>query len=322
LDDAPVDEENIDIGPKFMFDDYDDYDDYDNFGYNTNNILTIGNNNIYNTNYDDKIKLYSNNHILNKNKSLNILNIKFSPIKFLKHVKEFCEKIAVNLTKLEYSFDAKAYNLKSFGELFNYIEQKIKEINFCFEKNFQDNLEKMTEKLANKLFELVTNIDIQTGSNKYLSGEYDYFRLKNIAKDNIKEYLMPAIESKVYENISEILFEKFSYDFNYKLIEHITLFIGKNKSIRNLILKKVKENTDICYNKIKQNLFYEKDDYQVVDLNSNIFTNNEQKNINQKNLENDNHNNKKKNEPKKKVDNKDMKEIISKNKNLDFDEDE
>ena len=140
----------------------------------------------------------------------------------------------------------------------------------------------MSQQLAEKLSFLIADIDSKIGPTNYLSGEYNFSILKNISKENIKEYIKPLIESRIYEEISETLFEIFAYDFREKLLGNLYQLIETNKSINNLFSKKVKDDTEVCYNKIKSNILYEIDDeYKIINFNQN---NNEIKeNVNNKN---------------------------------------
>jgi len=158
---------------------------------------------------------FDNKLILNKNKYLANKNIKFTSNKFVKYIQDLYVQVALKMINLNNSNDINKkinINKNSFKEILNCIQQKIEEIKKYFEENFKNKLEELSEKAEN-LHNLISKIDFQMGNeNYYLSGAYDHYRLKKIAKENINELWKPEIQSKVYENICEIICYKFSED--------------------------------------------------------------------------------------------------------------
>jgi len=228
---------------------------------------------------------FSNNDIIDKNHNLLNENIKYTKKKFIEYVKNFCQKISLDLIAINHSVEGKVNNSLSFKELFDYIEKVIKAVESIFEDIFKNNLDSLSEKLAKKLNDLITKIGVRSGCGNYLAGEYNHYRLNDIARSNIEKYYMPIIKSKVFENINEHLFYKFANDFSSKLINQIDDLITNNKDINQVFMKKLKETTDNIYNNIKENIEYENDDFENVysnEINNYNYKNNQpQNNCNQ-----------------------------------------
>ena len=107
----------------------------------------------------------------------------------------------------------------------------------------------------------------------YLAEQIDYkYKTKNIsqirhqllAKTYLENSFKPLVESKIYEKISGNLFNLFAEAFMNKLLEHFEDIVMNNKIIFNYFENQGKENTKKCFENIKKNLHYEKDDYEYV----------------------------------------------------------
>ena len=141
------------------------------------------------------------------------------------------------------------------------IEEKTNNVKEKFEKIFYDKLESSEIKLAENLLEFNTNLDSKY-KIMYLNSKYNFNELKRQAKDNILKDLKPLIENKIYKEMSKILFDKFALEFSKKVSEIFHDLLCNNKKIKEIFKEKGKETGNICYNKIKGNLKYNKDDLE------------------------------------------------------------
>ena len=130
-----------------------------------------------------------------------------------------------------------------------------------FEKVFDFLLLNITNNLAEEFIDYVHEFE-----NCYqistLSSKYNYNELKRLAKNCIIKDFKPLIIDVLLREISQILFDKFSYKFAKELLVCFHELLKKHKKIKEIFTVRGAENTITCMKKIKNLMNYPKDDYE------------------------------------------------------------
>ena len=223
---------------------------FNNNLYNQNNAL----NNIQLDNYNNNG--FMNNYIEYNTPSFEAnLKIKYSFDKFIRFSNKFCSSLALNLLDK----NNKLLNMAAFTPIINIMNEEIYKIRNIILKLYNEKLPSLIQNLESKLIYLAEQIDY-----KYKTKNISQIRHQLLAKTYLENSFKPLIESKIYEKISGNLFNAFAETFMNKLLEHFEDIVMNNKIVFDYFEKQGKENTKQCFENIKKNLHYDRDDYEYV----------------------------------------------------------
>ena len=213
-------------------------------------------NNIQSGNYNNSGFMNSNFLEYNNTPSFESnLKIKYSFDKFIRFSNNFCISLALNLLNK----NNKSLNKSAFSPVINIMNEEIQKIRNIIFKLYNEKLPSLIQNLETKLIYLAEQIDY-----KYKTKNISQIRHQLLAKTYLENSFKPLVESKIYEKISGNLFNLFAEAFMNKLLEHFEDIVMNNKIIFNYFENQGKENTKKCFENIKKNLHYEKDDYEYV----------------------------------------------------------
>ena len=251
---------------------------------NFNNNLNYQNNALNNIQLDN----CNNNDFMNNFIEYNTpsfeanLKIKYSYDKFVQFLNKFCSSLALNLLDK----NNKLLNIAAFTPIINIMNDEIYKLRNIILKLYNEKLPSLIQNLESKFIYLAEQIDYQC-KTKNIS----QIRHQLLAKTYLENSFKPLIESKIYEKISGNLFNAFAETFMDKLLEHFEDIIMNNKIVFDYFEKQGKENTKKCFENIKKNLHYDRDDYEYVkqkfNKKSDINQINNKNNPNNKNIKDD-----------------------------------